>query len=848
MTIDDEIRLEAEAKETAKERTQELIKQACETGRVCDTTLGKGVVSFGFDAFVNQVRAFLHKELTPKCGVVAVYHPIVTRIASLYEDEEDMVSLFTLATTSVCLREAWTHRNYLNNIGQKIIHEIEDEVHLHAYMSSNPSNLNEFKAGFKYRVGEHFKKYYAKNKAMPEAKFVWSSFDAKGGDALGLKLIEMFLKTTGLFEQVSYKEDENKHELTSIVPTQFLIDLWNKNEEILLDNIYTSIPMIVPPKPWTSFSNGGYYGCLAPFFALLRLARVKSKFYYNYLNRLNQTDLTPVMSAVNAVQATPWVINQRVLEVVKKIIKNGGDVGGIPRMSPLPELPNLTGDFTEKELKEHKHKKMLRIRADNRRKARALRCLSMVAVAKKYAKYSAIYFPCNMDFRGRVYPIPSFSPQGDDLTKGLLLMQDTPPATDEKAEYWFRIAGCEFYGNDKVSFDDQIKWTHDHEDAIMAVAEDPLGTGKDFWSNSDCPVEFLGWCFEFADMLKYKMDHGDSVVGWTCGIPVAFDGTCSGLQHFSAALRDEIGGTAVNLVPGEKPSDIYGIVAEKVNVQLKKDAINGTPDEASKNKKGEPCTKWGTKTLAQQWLAYGVNRKVTKRCVMTLAYGSKQYGFKGQLIEDILKPAIEEGRGDMFTAGRNPLAVYLAKLIWNAVTVTVVKAVEGMKWLQEVSREVCKSGNIVTWQTPMGLPVQQNYMEMDTKVFKMRFMGTFKRFYVPELTDKVSSRQQVQGIAPNFIHSMDASHLQWSINKCVEKGIHHFSMIHDSYATCPAQADTLFHTVREAFVEMYTKHDVLMDFKADMQNLVADDVVLPDPPVKGVLDIKCVLYSLYMFH
>lgn len=848
MTIDDEIRLEEEAKRTAQERTKAIIQKATEEGRATETKVGKGIINYGFDEFVTHVRAFVHKELTPKRGVVAVYHPLLTRIASLYDDEEDMISLLTLGTISVCLRGMWTQHNTLNGLAHSVISEIEDEVHLHAYIMSAPDNLHEFQTGFKHRVGEHFKRYYALNKAMPEAKFKWTPFDSTASSALGGKLIELLIKTTNLFTTDSCRVDDKMNEMTVLYPTQFFIELWNTNEKVLMENVFTSIPMIVPPKPWTSFDNGGYYGCLAPFYSLLRLIKIKSKFYYNYLAKLKQTDLTKVMSAINAVQATPWCINQRVLDVLQTIIDNGGDVGGIPRMTPLPELPNLTGDYTEKELKEHKHKKLLRIKADNRRKAKAMRCLSMVGIAKKYKDYHAIYFPCNMDFRGRVYPIPTFSFQGDDLTKGLLLMQDTPPATDEKAEYWFRIAGCEFYGNDKVSFDDQIKWTHDHEDAIMAVAEDPLGTGKDFWSNSDCPVEFLGWCFEYADMLKYKMDHGDSVVGWTCGIPVAFDGTCSGLQHFSAALRDEIGGTAVNLVPGETPRDIYGIVAEKVNEQLKKDAINGTPDEASTNKKGQPCTKWGTKTLAQQWLAYGVTRKVTKRCVMTLAYGSKQYGFKGQILEDTLEPALEDGKGSMFTASKNSLASYLSKLIWQSVTVTVVKAVEGMQWLQEISREVCKNGNIVTWQTPMGLPIQQNYMEMETKVFRMRFMGTIKRFYIPEMTNNISERRQIQGIAPNFIHSMDASHLQWSINKCAEKGIHHFSMIHDSYATCPAQADTLFHTVREAFVEMYTKHDVLMDFKADMQNLVADDVVLPDPPVKGVLDIKCVLDSLYMFH
>lgn len=473
----------------------------------------------------------------------------------------------------------------------------------------------------------------------------------------------------------------------------------------------------------------------------------------------------------------------------------------------------------------------------------------MLAIAKEYAPYKRIYFPCNMDFRGRVYPIPAFSFQGDDLTKGLLLLADTPAATDEKAEYWMRVAGCEFYGNDKVSFDDQIQWTKDNEEAILSVAADPLGKDKGFWANSDCPVEFLGWCFEYKEMLDYKDKHNGSVVGWSCGVPVAFDGTCSGLQHFSAALRDEIGGRSVNLIPGDKPRDIYGEVADKVNVVLRENAVNGTSDEYITNKFGEKTMKWGTKTLAQQWLAYGVNRKVTKRCVMTLAYGAKQFGFKEQILEDTLNNVYGTDKGNMFTASKNSLALYMAKLIWQAASQTVVKAFAGMEWLQKVSNVICKEGDVVTWTTPMGLPIQQNYMEMEVKKVKMRFLNVAKNFYVPEITGNIAKKKQTQGIAPNFIHSMDAAHLQLSINMCLDKGIHHFSMIHDSYATSPAQADTLFHTVREAFVKMYTENDVLMNFYEEMQTSISKECVdMPLPPKKGNLDINQVLDSLYVFH
>lgn len=847
-TIDDEIRLEAQSKQEARDRLEEIMANNVNEGNATETTLGRRMLDFSFDNFADAVKMFVEKELAPKRGVQATYHDVVVRINDIYGGKvQDVVSLFTLTTLSVTMNSVLSKHNILNGIIGDVAKEIEDEAHLQAYVRSNPSNLKQFETGISRRSGEHYRKYYAFNKAMKEEQFPWTPFGKEVSHKLAGKLMEMLLTETGLFECFDSIE-EGKQAPTKVVPTQRYIDIWNANETVLLENVFHSIPMIVKPDAWTSFEDGGYYGELRHHFKLLRLHGYKSIFYFNYMKRLKQANLSKVFKAINAVQETPWVINREVLSIVHAVIKNGGGYGGIPLMNPLPEIPRLEGDYTEEELKAHKKKMYNRVKADLSRKAKAMRCLSMVSVADKFSKYDHIYFPCNMDFRGRVYPIPTFSFQGDDLTKGLLLMQDTPPCTDEKAEFWFRVAGCEFFGNDKISFDNQIIWTKDNEENILSVANDPLGKGKDFWANSDCPIEFLGWCLEYKKMLDYKKTHNNSVIGWTCGVPVAFDGTCSGLQHFSAALRDEIGGRAVNLIKGDKPRDIYGIVAEKVNVMLKDDAVNGTEDKQEKNKKGELVMKWGTKTLAQQWLMYGVNRKVTKRCVMTLAYGSKQYGFKGQIIEDTLEPAIQEGRGDMFTASKFQLATYLAKLIWKSVTKTVVKAVEGMKWLQEVSSMVCEEGKPVMWTTPMGLPIQQNYMQVEVHTFWMRFLNTKKRFYVPEETGEIAGRKQTQGIAPNFIHSMDASHLQWSLNMAVDKGIHHFSMIHDSYATCPSQADTLFHTVREAFVEMYTKHDVLAEFREDMELLISEDKQLPEPPTKGSLDIKEVLESLYMFH
>lgn len=473
------------------------------------------------------------------------------------------------------------------------------------------------------------------------------------------------------------------------------------------------------------------------------------------------------------------------------------------------------------------------------RKSLALRAIGNIKTAEEFSKYDQIYFPCNMDFRGRVYPLPSFSFQGDDLNKGLILFADAPACEDMEDIDWLAVHGANLAGVDKVSYDDRKQWVKDNEQDILASAIDPLG--HTFWMNQDEPCQFLAFCFEWQAWKTWETEHS-SPKGFVSGIPIAFDGTCSGLQHFSAILRDPVGGAAVNLLPSDKPNDIYGVVAAKVNETITQDLKTGTIDDVVDTK-----IKFGTKTLAQVWHMHGVTRKVTKRSVMTLAYGSKEYGFRDQIYEDIISKDMQEQKENSVFSDANcwQASAYMAKLIWNAVRTTVVAAVEGMKWLQDCAKLVTKKGQVVTWTTPMGLPIQQSYMECESRQVRLRCAGKNIRLYSLNMTGNIDKRAQAQGVAPNFIHSMDASHLQLTVCNAVDAGIHHFAMIHDSYGAPVAQAKHMYKVVRESFIKMYTDHDVLESFRDDMKKL--SDTKLPDFPARGILDLNEIIKSKYIF-
>ena len=107
--------------------------------------------------------------------------------------------------------------------------------------------------------------------------------------------------------------------------------------------------------------------------------------------------------------------------------------------------------------------------------------------------------------------------------------------------------------------------------------------------------------------------------GYLSALPVQMDGTCNGLQNFSAILRDEIGGRAVNLIPSDKPQDIYtevmNLVIHRVNADTSNEELFGTAP------KGGEDHRTTVGALARGWVG-NINRKVVKRPVMTLAYPS----------------------------------------------------------------------------------------------------------------------------------------------------------------------------------------------------------------------------------
>ena len=108
----------------------------------------------------------------------------------------------------------------------------------------------------------------------------------------------------------------------------------------------------------------------------------------------------------------------------------------------------------------------------------------------------------------------------------------------------------------------------------------------------------------------------------------------------------------------------------------------------------------------------------------------------------------------------------------------------------------------------------------------------------------VDKKSVEQAIPPNWIHSLDASHMFCTLDRATDSGIYNLSMIHDSYG-CPApQVDLMRQLIKEEFYEMH-KDNQLKNFKADVEYIAG--IQLPDIPTGGKFDVQQVLESDYFF-
>ena len=113
------------------------------------------------------------------------------------------------------------------------------------------------------------------------------------------------------------------------------------------------------------------------------------------------------------------------------------------------------------------------------------------------------YYPHNIDFRGRAYPMhPHLNHLGSDMCRGLLEFAEGHPL-GKTGFHWLKIHLANVYGNgvDKFSFEGRLAFVEKNMDNILDSANKPL-EGRRWWLAAEDPFQCLATCMEISSALS----------------------------------------------------------------------------------------------------------------------------------------------------------------------------------------------------------------------------------------------------------------------------------------------------------------------------------------------------------
>ena len=677
---------------------------------------------------------------------------------------------------------------------------IEAEVHVNKFKRGKKGIKRWEKELLDQCTGHKYKSFSNKIRQIIKEEKWQESDKVKIGDALITFLIESAKLDDGnpvFTHKTPFCPTVRKRKGLLEMNKELLQNLTKSN--IALSPIY--LPMLVPSKKWNNQRNIGGYFRLRP-----GLVKTRSK---AQIEAIKMADIPKITKALDYLGRISWKINVNMLKIIKTIWENNESIGEIPSQTDIP-MPSeddflkeiehdvnfkqfvknqstLEIDQTENLRKSNLYAKKLYSRMCNKvkQKNNDLHSLRIdfklkISIAEKFTD-DKMYFPCNLDFRGRAYPVPpNLNYLGSDLCRSLLYF-DKPKELGQEGFDWLKIHLCNLFGNNKITLKDRIEWTESQLDMIKDSALHPLD-GLKWWATAENPYQALATCIE----INNAIESGDPL-SYKCRLPIHQDGSCNGLQHYAALGRDEPGAYSVNLIPSDRPQDVYGAVLEKVIDKLKLDAKESENENQNENENKESVNTDETKSKHKDYAKFllkMVSRKVIKQTVMTSVYGVTKIGARDQVRARVMELVFPEKSSQITDDVLENLvyhsSAYLADITLESLAEMFSSANEIMEWLSLCASLVAQNGQPMSWITPLGLPVIQPYRKAQAYVVK-----TLLQDITLSLDDEslpVLRKKQSSAFPPNFVHSLDSTHMIMTSLKAESAKIT-FAAVHDSFWT-----------------------------------------------------------------
>lgn len=405
---------------------------------------------------------------------------------------------------------------------------------------------------------------------------------------------------------------------------------------------------------------------------------------------------------------------------------------------------------------------------------------------------TTIYLAVTMDNRGRMYYRGGLlTPQGTDFCKAAFQLAEGKRLGEDGYKALF-LQTANAFGRNKISINDRIKWVDENWDALMLIS-DHHDIAELYKSASVFQATVAVKELQKLNEWVQTNEAEDFISTLVC----QQDGTCNGLQHMAAITKNRQTAIAVNCVASthdDVPKDLYGIVAD-VAKDFVKDSIKPIMERHGRDMAKKPVMISG----------YGAGEETVISRTKTFLVKEKEDATHAKAIGKAYKKGIEQNAGAI-------------KSLTGALKGRVTKA-------------VANGATRFEWTTADGFVASTEYRDIECNRIRAGVFNALVRNMFPAPLDKVKT---IGAMAPNFIHSIDATHLRLVINNCE----HDLVTVHDSIGS---HAATYFETakvIREQFVAVH-------DFDA-LENL-CESMGMRTPKFRGDYSASEALESAYIF-
>lgn len=527
------------------------------------------------------------------------------------------------------------------------------------------------------------------------------------------------------------------------------------------------LPMLVPPRPWAGMHGGGHLDNDQPL--------VRSRAGID-LSHLNGGALAPVVRAVNTLQQQELRVEPWMVETQRCAWDH--NIRGLFAVTrdPLPE-PSRPQELLGPEAYKAWLRERFKAQRDRREGAAERNRIELSLRQCEEVAGQPVWFAYCTDFRGRIYSSNRYAThQGPDCQKAAISFAQGEPCSVEAFE-WLLKAAAGHYGI-RGNWAARLRWGQDHLIEMCAAAEVPLDR-LELWRDAKEPWQFLQLCRAIAQQVA----DPNSI----CTTPVRLDQTCSGIGIASALLRDRRLALLTNMA-GTSHKDLYAHIAEELQRLLRLDLSNGTEKEQRR---------------AAFWLEFGIDRSLCKGPVMTTIYGAQFLG-----LVDGLVAALEEKQAGLperqWEASYLAPARYLARKFSLLLAAELKSCLQLQVWLRNTSRQVLAQGKPLQWTSPMGMPIRLGD-QLDPRTTVLTLAHGKRRWAAwndEAKTGELSARATNRAITANTVHSFDAALCMSIISKSGEQQAPLLTN-HDCFATIPARAGWLHHTLHDELRGLY---------------------------------------------